>query len=77
MPVLTVENLEQVISQGMDHWWEDFGYWLLSIFGCCPFVVLVPVFSHSHLLKGNKVGLLADGISPWQSFFLIILLGMG
>jgi lipopolysaccharide export LptBFGC system permease protein LptF len=76
----TVENLEQVFPRGMDHWWEDFGYWLLSYLPwllpiCC---LGASLFTLSFVKKrGEWTGLLANGISPWQSFFVIILLGIG
>jgi hypothetical protein len=76
----TVENLEQVFPRGVGHRREDFGYWLLSYLPwllpiCC---LGASLFTLSFAKKrGEWTGLLANGISPWQSFSLIILLGIG
>lgn len=76
----TVEDLDHVFPRGIDHCLADFGNWLLSYLPwlmpiCC---LGASLFSLSFVRKrGEWTAMLANGISPWQSFLLIVLIGMG
>lgn len=74
----TVEDLSQVFPRGLDFWLEDFWFWLLSYLPwllpiCC---LGASLFSLSFARKrGEWTAMLANGISPTQSFSLIVILG--
>lgn len=76
----TVEDLSQVFPRGLDFWLEDFWFWLLSYLPwllpvCC---LGASLFSLSFARKrGEWTAMLANGISPTQSFSLIVILGFG
>ena len=76
----SVEDLSQVFPRGADFWLEDFWFWLLSYLPwllpiCC---LGASLFSLSFARKrGEWTAMLANGISPIQSFSLIVILGFG
>ena len=76
----SVEDLSQVFPRGFDFWLEDFWFWLLSYLPwllpiCC---LGASLFSLSFARKrGEWTAMLANGISPIQSFSLIVILGFG
>ena len=75
-----VEDSKQIFPRGFEYWPEDFWYWLLSYLPwllpiCC---LGASIFCLSFARKrGEWTALLANGISPWQCFTLITLIGLG
>ena len=59
--------------------WRTYGTGcLLTYLGCSQFAVGASLFSLSFARKrGEWTAMLANGISPWQCFFLVVLLGLG
>ena len=76
----SVEDINQVFPRGFDYWMEDLWHWLLTYLPwllpiCC---LGASLFSLSFARKrGEWTAMLANGISPWQCFFLVVLLGLG
>lgn len=76
----SIEDLGRVFPRGFDFWLDDFWFWLLSYLPwllpiCC---LGASIFSLSFVRKrGEWTAMLANGISPIQSFSLIVLLGLG
>ncbi len=76
----TVEDISQVFPRGFNYWLEDIWLWLLSYLPwllpiCC---LGASLFSLSFVRKrGEWTAMLANGISPWQCFFLVVLIGLG
>jgi lipopolysaccharide export LptBFGC system permease protein LptF len=74
-----VEDFGQVFPRGLEYWGEDFFYWLLTYLPwllpiCC---LGASLFSLSFARKrGEWTAMLANGISPMQSFILITVIGV-
>jgi lipopolysaccharide export LptBFGC system permease protein LptF len=73
-----VEDIGQVFPRGSSYWYQDLLYWLISYLPwllpiCC---LGASLFSLSFARKrGEWMAMLANGISPWQSFAVIAVLG--
>ena len=76
----SLDDVTQVFPQGTGFLLEDFWYWLVSYLPwllpiCC---LGASLFCLSFIKKrGEWTAILANGISPWQCFIIILLIGMG
>jgi lipopolysaccharide export LptBFGC system permease protein LptF len=73
-----VEDIEQVFPRGSEDWYQDLWYWLISYLPwllpiCC---LGASLFSLSFARKrGEWTAMLANGISPWQTFVVLGFIG--